>query len=150
MRIRGPRDMAAGALYTALGVCAILLAREYAMGSATRMGPAYFPTVLGGLLALIGIASIIRSFLADGDPIEPFAIKAAALVLGATALFAALLRPAGTIIALAALVMVSGYASKKFKTGPMVLLAAGLTAFCVVAFVKVLGIPLPLLGRWFG
>ena len=30
------------------------VAQNYPMGSAVRMGPAYFPTVLGGLLAVLG------------------------------------------------------------------------------------------------
>ena len=45
------------------GSSAILIAREYGMGTAIKMGPAYFPTILGGLLVGIGMISVIRSLI---------------------------------------------------------------------------------------
>ena len=148
--IRNPKDFWAGIIYAAIGLAAIIIGRDYGMGSATKMGPAYFPTVLGALLALIGLASIIRSFLRPGEPISIFAYKEIALVLAATVLFGVLVRGAGVVISIFALVLMSAYASVKFRWGPSIALAVGLTVFCVLVFIKGLGIPLTIFGSWFG
>ena len=52
--IRSPRDFWAGVLYAGFGAAAVLMARDFGMGSGARMGPAYFPTVLGSLLFVVG------------------------------------------------------------------------------------------------
>lgn len=144
------KDFWAGVLYVLVGLAAIVLARDYGMGTATKMGPAYFPTVLGGLLALIGVASIFRSFVSKGEPIGKFTIKGTLYVCGSTVLFGVLLRGAGVVVALIVLVLVSAYASIKFRIGAAALLAIGLTVASVLVFVRGLGIPLPLVGSWFG
>ena|ERR1051325_4150333 len=149
LSVRHPKDFWTGIIYVAVGLAAITIARGYGMGTASRMGPAYFPTVLGGALALIGIASIVRSLYTKGQPIGVFAFKGMVLICTATALFGALLRGAGLVPALIVLVLVSAYASVKFRLGVAVLLAIGLTVGCVLVFIKGLGIPLELFGSWF-
>ena len=64
---RNPKDFWTGLIYICFGSSAILIAREYGMGTAVKMGPAYFPTILGGLLVGIGAISVIRSFVVRGD-----------------------------------------------------------------------------------
>ena len=150
--IRKPKDFWSGIIFAVTGLAAVMLATDYPMGTATKMGPAYFPTVLGGLLVLIGLMAIIRSLLTigrSGEPIERFALKEAFLILFATVLFGALVRGAGLAVALPVLLLLSAYASIKFRWGPSLALAAGLTVFCILIFVKALGIPLPILGSWF-
>ena len=147
--IRNPKDFFAGAIYSAFGLAAIIIGRAYPMGTATKMGAAYFPTVLGGLLLFIGVIAMVRAFLVNGEAIGKFAFKGAVLVIGATLLFGLLLRGAGLILALLALVLISAYASREFRWGPTLALAFGLIVFCIAVFVKGLGVPLPLLGSWF-
>ena len=65
---RNPKDFWTGLIYIFFGSSAILIARDYGMGTAIKMGPAYFPTILGGLLVVIGAISVIRSFIAAGGP----------------------------------------------------------------------------------
>jgi Tripartite tricarboxylate transporter TctB family len=150
LRIRSPKDFGAGLLYAGFGLAAILMAWDYGMGSASRMGPGYFPTALGSLLLLIGIASLVRSFFNAGAPIGTIAWKAAALVTTGTVLFGLLLRPAGLVPALVALILVSASASARFRLEWRAgLLMLALIAFCALVFVKGLGLPVPLLGRWF-
>lgn len=148
-RVRNPKDFWAGLIYLAIGLSAIYIALDYRMGSAIKMGPGYFPTMLGGLLSLIGVLSLIRSFLRPGAPIGPFAFKGLLLISGATILTGALIRNAGLVIALPLLVVITAYASIKFRWSTALALAAGLTLFCSLAFVKGLGLPIPLLGTWF-
>jgi putative tricarboxylic transport membrane protein len=85
--------------------------RQYSMGTATRMGPAYFPTTLGLVLVLIGFVVLARSFVQRGEPIQGLALKPMLLIIGATVLFGALLRGAGLLVALGALVMMSAWAA---------------------------------------
>lgn len=148
-RVRNPKDLWAGALYLGIGLGAVWMARDYSMGTAVRMGPGYFPTVLGGLLSLVGIAAIVRSFFVPGPRIDTLAFKPLLIVVGSTLVFGALVRGAGLVVALPVFVLLGAAASVKFRWGAALALAAGLTLFCILVFVKGLGIPLPIVGRWF-
>lgn len=147
--MRNPKDVFAGLIYIAFGVAAIVLARGYEMGSATRMGPAYFPTVLGGLLVLIGAISFFRGLIVPGAPLSRFAWRPLAIIVGASVSFGFLLRPAGLVPAVLVLVIVGAMASRRFRAIPTLLLAAGLAVFSALVFVKGLGVPAPLFGTWF-
>src|SRR5918996_582683 len=148
--IRSTKDFWAGLLYIFFGSTAIIVARDYGMGTGVKMGPAYFPTILGGLLAGIGAISVIRSFIIPGTPIGAFAFKGLILVTAPVVLFGFIVRGAGLVVALPLLVIISAYASARFGWRPTLIMAAGLTIFCVLVFVKALGIPLPIIGPWFG
>lgn len=148
--IRSSKDFWSGLIYIFFGASAVLIAREYGMGTALRMGAAYFPTLLGGLLVAIGVISVVRSFLLHGSPISAFGLKGLALVIVSVVLFGATVRGAGLVIALPLLVMISALGSTRFRWVPSLALAAGLTLFCVFVFLRGLGIPLPLTGPWLG
>jgi hypothetical protein len=148
--LRNPKEFWAGLIYLFFGAGALLIARDYRMGSASKMGPAYFPAILSGLLVAIGAISIVRSFIKEGSPIGGVTIRGALLVTGATVLFGFLARRAGLAIALPLLVIVSATASIRFKWPITLAMAAGLTVACILIFLKGLGIPLPMLGSWFG
>jgi putative tricarboxylic transport membrane protein len=148
--ISSPKDFWSGAIYAFFGLSAVLIARDYDMGSALKMGPAYFPTLLGWLLTAIGIVSVVRGFVVRGTAVGGFAIKAVLMIIGATVLFGLTVRGAGLAVALPILVIFSAAASKRFRFLPILLMAAGLTLFCVVVFLKGLGVPLPVIGDWFG
>ena len=148
MRIRHPKDFCAGVIFTVSGLIFAILARGYEMGTATRMGPAYFPTILAILLIIIGLATVIRSFVIDGPPIQGFALKASILALGPVLLFGLILRNAGLAAALLPLVIVSAYASARFRWIVAIPLAIGLTGFAILVFVIGLGLPIPIVGRW--
>ena len=148
--IRNAKDFWTGLIYVFFGSSAILIGREYGMGTAIKMGPAYFPTILGGLLVGIGAISVIRSFIIPGTPIAAFAFKGLTLVTVSALVFGFLVRGAGLAVALPLLVIISAYASTRFRWRPTLLIAAGLTVFCALVFLKGLGIPLPIIGPWFG
>ena len=148
--IKNTKDFFTGLIYIFFGVSALLISRDYQMGTATKMGAAYFPVILGGLIIFIGIISFVRSFMSKGVPIDRFAIRGLILILISTVLFGILLRGAGIIVAIPILVIVSAFARKGPRWVSTILLAAGLTVFCVLVFVKGLGIPVVLIGPWFG
>lgn len=148
--IRNPKDFWTGIIYISFGLASVIIARDYGMGTALKMGPAYFPTILGGVLVGIGVIAVIRSFIVPGAPVGGFAFKGLALVVFSVLLFALIVRGAGLAVALPLLVVISALASAKFHWRPTLIMAAGLTVFCVLVFLKGLGIPLPTIGPWFG
>lgn len=148
--IRNPKDFLSGLMFLAFGGSAILLAQDYPMGQAIRMGPGYFPTVLGVLLCLVGAVCVVRSLMAAGTPVERIAIKPLLLVTVSTLVFGVLLRNAGLIAALAASILISSAASSKFTVKAAALTIVLLTAFCYLVFLKALGLPIPVLGPWLG
>ena len=146
---RNPKDFWTGVIYVVVGLAAIFLSSDYGMGTAVKMGPAYFPTILASLLILIGTISVIRSFVKPGAPIGKVAWKGMFLIILSTLLFGFLARKAGTAFAFPLMVVISAYASSKFNLRNAFLLAAGVTVFCVLIFQVILGVPLPIIGEWF-
>jgi putative tricarboxylic transport membrane protein len=93
MRVRNGKDFWAGLMYAGFGLAFMLTALGYRMGSAVRMGPGYFPVVLGGLLALLGAVIFIRSFVSALEhPLRVFRFRPllflAALAAGCAIYFA--------------------------------------------------------------
>lgn len=150
LSIRHPKDFWSGVVFIVLAAAFAWFARDYPMGRAIKMGPGYFPIVLAGILGLIGVATLVRSFVLDGEPVGRFVFRGAATVAGAMVLFGLLLRGGGLVVALLALVFVAATASVHFRWPVAVLLAVILAAFSVLVFVWGLGLPIPVLGRWFG
>jgi hypothetical protein len=150
MSLRNPKDFWTGIIYIAVGLAAIIIGRDYGMGTPRKMGPAFFPAILSIILIVIGIISLVRSFIRPGTPVGRFTFKGLLMVTGATVLFGLIVRGAGMIVAMPVLVIISAYASGKFNWRTSVTMAIVLTAFCILIFLKGLGIPLPILGSWFG
>jgi hypothetical protein len=148
--IRHPQDFWSGIMFMSFGLAAVVIGQDYPMGTAGRMGPAYFPVVLGGLLTLIGLATTLRSLWIRGEAIRNFSVRDAALILFAVFLFGLLVRNAGIVVAVAVLILVSATASEKFSLKASLILSAAAIAFCVLVFVKGLGLPLPVFGPWLG
>jgi len=150
MRVRNAKDLLAGCLFLAFGAAFLVLAQDYELGSARRMGPGYFPVVLSIVLMGIGLATVVRSFVVPGLPVRDIAGRALVLVTAGIVLFGLLIERAGLGIAVAALVLAAAPASRKARPLSALLLAAGLGGFCVLVFVKGLGLPFPVLGSWLG
>jgi hypothetical protein len=140
------KDFWAGATLIAAGAVTMYIARGYAFGTTLRMGPGYFPTVLGGLLILFGIYIVI-SGQSSSDKITGSWSRRALIALPlAFALFGVLMTYAGFVPALLVLIFGSALASPQFKLVEVVLLSLVLTALCVALFVWDLGLPYPLFG----
>src|SRR5471030_354791 len=93
MHIKNGKDFWAGLMFVGAGLSFMLVSQNYPMGSAVRMGPAYFPTVLGGLLAILGAVVFIRAFLSKIEhPLTVFPFRLplliASLLIGGATYFA--------------------------------------------------------------
>jgi hypothetical protein len=144
MKIRSPKDFWAGLFFVAVAAGFIGLSHQYGMGNMHRMGPALFPTLVGVLLAALGVVIAGRAFAIDGPPVPGFHARPILISLAAIALFGAALAHLGLIAAVAALVLVAALASNESRTLETMALAAALIGFSVAVFVWLLGLPIPL------
>lgn len=146
MKIRNEQNFWAGLMFLAFGLSFMVLAREYDMGTAQRMGPAYFPTILGGLLAVLGLVIAVTSLGSEKNPdgkVEKFHFDALGWVLGSVVAFGLLLRPMGLVVALIALVVISGFGSHDRNIKQLIMVTAGLVVLVLVVFIYGLGLTLP-------
>lgn len=147
MKIGDAKEFWSGVMFAAFGLFFVVFARQYDMGTAARMGPAFFPTMLGGLLLLLGIGIALRGILADTQDgkVARFHFKPLLFVLGAVVAFGLLLRPAGLMVALAALVMISSLGSDEFRLRDVLLLTIGLAVLVLIVFIYALDMTVPVL-----
>jgi hypothetical protein len=146
---RASKDVLAGLIFIGFGLAFGIAAARYPLGTALRMGPGYFPLLLAGALALLGAAIVGKGLLAAGDgALGPVPWRAAALVTAALGFFGATVAGLGLGPALFVTAFVSALASRANGLLAAALLAAGLTALCLLIFSYGLGVPVPVIGPW--
>jgi hypothetical protein len=139
------KDFWSGVMLIAIGVAAIVIARGYPFGTALRMGPGYFPTVLGAILVLFGLYLLVQG-LRRSDALEGnWSLRAFVIVPLSLVLFGVLMDRAGFIPAIVVLIFGSAAAGTDFKLVEVALLTVVLTVFCIAVFIWGLGLPYPLL-----
>jgi Tripartite tricarboxylate transporter TctB family len=143
--LRDSKDFWSGVMLIVIGIAAVVLARAYPLGTTLRMGPGYFPTVLGVVLALFGLVLVVRAFRSTDPIVGSWPIRALIILPIAFVLFGVLIDRAGFIPALAVLVFGSAAAGSEFKFSEVALLTMVLVIFCTVVFIWGLGLPYPLL-----
>ncbi len=141
-QIRHPRDFFSGLIFIAVGIIALVIGRDYSLGTPTRMGPGYFPALLGGLLTLLGVIIAARSFIITGKRIDAIHLRPLILILASMLAFAALLEPAGLVISTVALVVIGCLASAESRWRDMIFLTVFLLAVALGLFVYSLGLPI--------
>jgi len=142
---RNNKDFWAGIMLIGTGAAAIFIARDYPFGSTLRMGPGYFPSMLGGILVLFGITITLMG-LKRNEKIQGRWSPRALIVLPLSlVLFGVLMKHAGFMPALAALIFGSAAAGREFKFVEVLLLTAVLTGLSVAVFIWGLGLPYPVI-----
>ena len=145
MKIKSPKDFWSGLMFIGFGVFFLAWAlTHYQMGTAVRMGPGYFPTVLGGLLAVLGLIVLLGGLATDGPPVPQFHFRPLIFITVGTVLYGYLMKPLGLIITTAALVFVSAYGGHEFKWREVTIVWLVLAIFSWAVFVKGLTLPFPI------
>ena len=140
------KDFLAGLMFIGIGSTAMIMARDYPFGSALRMGPGYFPSVLGGILIAFGLWTLVIGLIRQ-EPVKRTWSVRALIILPLTALvFGIMMEKAGFVPALLLLALMSATASPKFRIVDQGVLAIGLTVLSVGLFIYGLGLPYPLFG----
>lgn len=144
MFIRAPRDFWSGLMFLAFAAVSLAASTGYSMGRGGRMGPGYFPTVLGCVLALLGLILVVRSFAIRGEAVERIQLRPLIVLTICVILFGAMIQPLGLVIALGVTTFVSAFAGRDARWLEAALLSGGLTALAVLIFVFALRLPLPI------
>jgi len=134
----------AGIMFLVIGGVAIYIAQDYPMGTALRMGPGYFPIVLGGVMGLFGIYELVIGVLKPAAVEGNWSIRALLVLPIAAIIFGILMEHGGFVPALIALVIISALAGSEFKLLEVIPLAIGLTIGSWLLFIWGLGLPYPL------
>jgi uncharacterized protein YacL len=149
--LRNKRDFWAGVMFIGFGILFVILSRQYQLGTAAKMGPGYFPTVLGALMATLGLIVSIGAF-AKRNPVTDLSKvgwKELGMVLGAVALFAIALPQLGFIIALILLIFVSALASHEFSMRDTIIAIVFLIVLSYIVFVWGLELQFPVWPKFF-
>ena len=145
LEFRNNKDFWAGVMLIGTGAVSMIVARNYSFGTSLRMGPGYFPSVLGGLLVLFGLYLVVVG-LRRNEKIEGnWSLRALVVLPLSLVLFGLLMEYAGFVPALLALIFGSAAAGSEFKLNEVLLLSIGLTVACVALFIWGLQLPYPLL-----
>ena len=140
------RDFISGMLLIAGGVFVAIYARaNMDLGTIARMGPGYFPMVLGWLLAGLGVVIVLLSFReVIADALAPrLAFRPLAAVFGSLLVFSLMIEPFGLVPATIALTAIAVFAERKPPLRRSVMLAIGLSFVAWLIFTVALQMTLP-------
>jgi len=148
LEFRNNKDFWAGVMLIGTGAVSMIVARNYSFGTSLRMGPGYFPSVLGGLLVLFGLYLVVVGLRRNEKMEGNWSLRALVVLPLSLVLFGLLMEYAGFVPALLALIFGSAAAGSEFKLNEVLLLSIGLTVACVALFIWGLQLPYPLLVGW--
>ena len=153
-RIKSEKDFFSGLLFMAVGVGFAWGATSYKIGDASRMGPGYFPLLLGVLLAIVGLVVVFVSLVVeteDGDPVGRIAWRPLFFIILANLVFGVLLGglPSiglphmGLMAAIFVLTFIAASAGDEFRFKEVLVLAVVLALLSYVAFIWLLSLQFP-------
>ena len=142
-RIRNPKDFYAGLLFVAIGLADLVIIRSYPLGTSSRMGPGYFPRILGILLLGLGGLLSLRGLRSRGEAMSAWHWRPMTIVLLSVLIWGLTAQELGLVVASLALVFVSSVASDEFGWREALLSGAIQAAAMAALFIYGLGIPLP-------
>jgi hypothetical protein len=154
VNIKSQKDFFSGLMFMGVGVAFAWGATTYNVGNGARMGPGYFPLMLGVMLAILGAAITFKALVVEtvgGDKIGKWAWKPLVLIILANLVFGILLAglpalkfPAfGMIVAIYALTFIASMAEPGWKFKNTLILATVLAVGSYLAFVLALKLQFP-------
>ena len=145
MKIKNQEDFWAGMMFACFGALAIWLSTDYPMGTASRMGPGYFPTSLGGLMFVLGAIVALMALKGEsGEKIVPFAWKPMIMLGLGFVVFGWGVDHIGFIPSLFGLSVVTAAAGQNFKVVEVLIMTVVLIAGMVGVFIYGIELPFPL------
>ena len=146
--LRNNRDFIVGLLFVVIGALAVVLARDYPIGTTMRMGPGYFPTALGAILFLFGLYVLVRG-IRGGETVKgAWGLRPLALIALSIVLFGFLLDRVGMVPAIVVTLVVAAAAGREFRLKEVLVVAAVIAIFSVAVFSYGLKLPYPLIGGY--
>jgi hypothetical protein len=142
--VRHPKDFVAGLLFIAIGIAAIVIAANYPLGTAARMGPGYFPRILGILLIALGSILALRALKLQGSPLPSWPWRPTVVVLASVVAFGLLVTHIGVVLSTIGLIVAASAASREFRPKESLIAGTLLAALAVGVFVLGLKLQLPI------
>jgi len=143
-RIRNPKDFWAGFLFVLVGIAALVLGSRYNLGTAARMGPGYFPRILGLLLIALGGVIALRGLRTQGVAIPAWRLRPTIVVLFSVVLFGLIVTFAGLALSTVILIVIASTASSEFHWKEALISGVLLAALAVGVFIVGLKLQLPI------
>jgi hypothetical protein len=143
-RVRNPKDFVAGLIFFGLGIAVTVYGARYSIGTASHMGPGYFPRMLGVGLILLGAVIALRALGGADDKFERFRLRPliALLALGC---FGLVVEQTGLLLGVLGVVVFASAASTEFRFRESLISAVVLAGFSSLIFVYGIGVQLPIL-----
>ena len=150
MNLRDARkDLLSGGVFVVFGLAFAITSTTYEVGTALRMGPGFFPLVLGSVLVVLGVLIAVKGFVAaDSDEIGPIPWKSLGLLVAALLFFGYTVRGLGVVPALLVTIFLAALAGHRARVVPAVVIAGCLTALSVLIFIIALQLRLSYFGPW--
>lgn len=148
--VRNQKAFVSGLFFAAIGLFAAIHATDYTIGRVTRMGPGFFPLMLGLILVALGLTNMVRSIAwAKAEGLPKLALKPLAIVPVALASFGFLLDRTGLLVAVCALVAIASFGDRSFRKREIVAVCLVVCGLASLLYVYGLGLPAEvLLPRW--
>lgn len=146
MSVGHAKDFWSGILFASLGLIFVFFAQEHELGSAARMGPAYFPTLLGGSLAALGCFIAIKAYFSKPSAqghVSRFQWPILGLILGAVLAFSLLLEHLGLMLSIAVMIVIASMASPQTRLKETLAMIAILDAVAYATFIYGIGMLIP-------
>lgn len=143
------RDLLAGLVFVGLGIAFAGIASFYPIGTALRMGPGFFPVVLGVILAGLGVGIVVESRVnGDPTPIGPVPWRGIVLLSAAILFFGFTVRGLGLAPSLFVATLLASFSSTRTGWLAGLLTATALTIACILVFIEALNLTVPVFGPW--
>jgi hypothetical protein len=142
LALRNGKHLWAGLLFLAIGTFVAEQSLQYPLGTASHMGPGFFPLCGGILLALLGLATVLQTISRGGDePVGAIDLLPILFLMGGVVVFALLIETAGLVPAVTALVLLSSYSRLLKKPLEVIATAVFVSVLSVILFIYVLKLP---------
>ena len=141
------REFAAGLFTMLLGVICILAVGDLETGNSLEMGPGYVPRALAYFLVVAGLGMSVTGLRQSNIPLPAIHLRPLLVISAAVVAFGALIDQLGIVIAVIVSTAIASAASSISRKRETPLLCIALAAFAALAFVKGLGLSIPILPR---
>jgi len=149
LNIKSQKDFFSGLLFMVIGVAFAWGSSNYTIGTGARMGPGYFPLVLGVVLSVLGGVIVFKALVIetqDGDKVGRWIWRPVGYIVGANIVFGILIGglpglkipPLGMVIAIYALTFIAAKAGTEFKLKEVAILSTVLAVGSYLTFILLL------------
>lgn len=138
------KDIASGLMFTVIGAIGLIMMADIDFGSTARPGAGFFPVVLSILLTAIGIGLMLTGAFSETTGNLRISLRPLFLIICSVCVFALCIDRFGLVPSVFIATIIASFAQPKYGHRHRILIAAGLSLFCVILFVLALNLPIPL------